>query len=46
MKIHAKFGSPRPYTVGQENIQSSHNINLCKTYDPLNGASFDSRAII
>ena len=36
MKLHAKFGSPGPYALGQGNIKSFHYINLhCQTCDPI-----------
>ena len=39
MKLHAKFSILRPYGLGQKAISSFHNINLCKTCDPQNGAN-------
>ena len=53
MKLHAKYGCYRPYTLEQEDILSFHYINICKTCDPeqgqflpQGGANFNPGAMI
>ena len=37
MKPHAKFSTPRPYILGQEDIPSFNDVNLLKTCNPREG---------
>ena len=45
LKLHAKFGKPRPCGKIQGDLAIFPSISQCKTCNPRGGAKFDPRAI-